>query len=131
MELNKRSETSRRTKLRKREINKRSDEKEKSDEGAARQVVHHRADDRVGGDSLKQRRAAGEDSDADDQDSRDDGDDLLDALLARADPGDMLVDARAAVGAYATTLDDEVGVAFGAFDFRSQRHRGVGMATLL
>ncbi len=53
----------------------------------------------------------------------DHGDDLLDTLLARANAGDMLADARAAVGAYAAALDDQVGIALGAFDFGSQRHR--------
>ena len=84
-----------------------------SDEGAAREIVHDRADDRVGCYSFENRRAAG-----------DDGDDLLDALLASADAGDMLADARAAVGAYAAALDDQIGAALGAFNFGSQRHRG-------
>jgi hypothetical protein len=96
----------------------------KSDEGAAREIVHHRADDRVSGDSFEQRRAAGDDRDANDQDSADDGDDLLDAFFAGADPGDMLADTRAAAGAYAAALDDQVTPALGAFDFGSQRHRG-------
>ena len=96
--------------------------REKSDEGAAREIVHHRADNRVGRDSLEQRRAAGDDGHADDQHGRDDRDDLLDAFLARADPGDVLADARAAAGAYAATLDDQVGAALGAFNFRPDRH---------
>src|SRR5579863_6182949 len=80
------------------EINKCSDAiNQESDESAAREVVHDRADDRIRRDSFEQCRAAGDDGDTDDQDGADDGDDLLDALLARADPGDMLADARAAV----------------------------------
>src|SRR5208282_1086432 len=98
---------------------------EKSDEGAPREVVHNGADDRVGGYSLEQRRAAGDDDQADNEHGGDDGDDLLDALLAGADPGDMLSDARPAFGAYAAALDDDVGLALGAFDFRLERHRGV------
>jgi len=132
-ELNRRSDSS--GKERDREwpkINERSDRSrwksektkaESSDEGAARQVVHYRADDRVHGDSLEQRRAAGDDGYTDDQNGGDNGDDLLDALLARTDAGDMLGDARAAVGAYAAALDDQVGLAFRAFDFGSQGHR--------
>ena len=95
-----------------------------SDESAAREVVHDRAHDRICGDSFEQRRAAGDDRHADHQDCADDRDDLFDALLARADAGDMLADARAAVGAYSAALDDQIGVAFGAFYFGSQRHRG-------
>jgi hypothetical protein len=95
----------------------------KSDESAAREIVHHGADDRVGGDSFEQRRAAGDDRHAHDQDSANDGDDLLDALLAGTDPRDMLADTRAAAGAYAAALDYEVTPALGAFDFGSQRHR--------
>ena len=94
-----------------------------SDEGAAREIVHHGADDRVGGDSFNQGRAAGDDGDADDEDGGDDGDDLLDALFAGADAGDMLADARAAVGAYAAALDDQVGGALGAFDFCTEGSR--------
>jgi len=95
----------------------------KSDEGAAREIVHHRADDRVGGDSFEQRRAAGDDRHADNQDGADDGNDLLDALLAGAGSCDMLADPRAAAGAYAAALDDQVTPALGTFDFSSQRHR--------
>jgi hypothetical protein len=36
----------------------------------------------------------------------------------------MLADTRAAAGAYAAALDDQVTPALGAFDFGSQRHRG-------
>lgn len=93
-----------------------------SDKGAAREIEHHRADDRVGGDSLQQRRAAGNDGHGDDQDRRDDGDDLLDSFLPCTDARDMLVDARAAVGAYAAAFDDEIDAAFRAFDFSSQWH---------
>ena len=108
-----------------REINKCSGAGQlRSDEGAAREIVHDRADDCVGGDSFEQRRAAGDHSHTDDQDGSDDGDDLLDALLAGTDAGDMLADAHAAVRAYAAALDDQVGAARGAFDFRSERHRG-------
>jgi hypothetical protein len=95
----------------------------KSDEGAAGEIVHYRADDCVRGDSFEQCRAAGDDRHPNDQDSADDGDDLLDALLAGADAGDMLTDTRAAAGAYAAALDDQVTPAFGTFDFGSQRHR--------
>jgi hypothetical protein len=95
----------------------------KSDEGAAREIVHDRADDCVGCNSFEQRRAAGDHGHPDDQDGSDNGDDLLDALLASADAANMLADARAAVKAYTTALDDQVGAAFGAFDFSSQRHR--------
>jgi len=98
---------------------------QESDESAAREVVHDRAHDRICRDSFEQSRAAGDDRHPDHQDCADDGDDLLDALLARADAGDMLADARAAVGAYSATLDDQVGIALGAFDFGSQRHRGL------
>ena len=94
-----------------------------SDEGAARKIVHDCADDRVGCYSFDQRGAAGDDGHTDDQDGSDDGDDLLDALLASADAANMLANARAAVRAYATALDDQVGAAFRAFDFGSQRHR--------
>lgn len=90
-----------------------------SDEGAARKVVHEGADDRVGGDPLEQRRATGDNDQADDEDSSDDGDHLLDSLLAGTDPRDMLGDMRAAVAAYAAALDDQVGATIGAFDFRS------------
>ena len=96
----------------------------KSDEGAAREIVHDRADDCVGCYSFEQGRAAGDDGHTDDQDGSDDGDDLLDALLAGADATDMLADARAAARAYAAALNDQVGAAFGAFNFGSQRHRG-------
>ena len=96
----------------------------KSDEGAAREIVHDRPDNCVGCYSFDQRGAAGDDGDTDDQDGSDDGDDLLDALLASADPGNMLADTRAAAGAYAAALDDQVTSALGAFDFGSQRHRG-------
>jgi hypothetical protein len=96
----------------------------KSDEGAAREIVHDRADDCVSGDPFENRRAAGDDGHTDDQHGRDDGDDLLDALLASADTADMLADTRAAAEAYAAALDDQVGAAFGAFDFGSQGHRG-------
>src|ERR1019366_10479373 len=101
---------------------------EKSDEGAAGEIVDDGADDRVGGYSLEQRRAAGDDGQADDEHGANDGYYLLDALLARADPGDMLGDGCPAVGAYAAALDDHVGLAAGAFDFRSDRHRGAGPA---
>ncbi len=93
-----------------------------SDEGAPREVIHYRADDRVGGDSLEQGRATGDDGHPNDQYGGDDGDDLLDTLLARADAADVLTDARAAAAAYAAALDYQVGAALGAFDFRSQRH---------
>ena len=107
------------------EINKCSDAIQlRSDEGAAREIVHDRADDCVGCYSFEQCRSGGDDSHTDHEDGSDDGDDLLDALFASADAGDMLADARAAVKAYATALDDQVGAAFGAFDFGSQRHRG-------
>ena len=96
----------------------------KSDEGAAREIVHDRADNCVGCYSFDQRGAAGDDGHTDDQDGGDDGDDLLDALLASAHAADMLADARAAAGAYPAALDDQVGAAFGAFDFGSQGHRG-------
>ena len=98
---------------------------EKSDEGAAGEIVDDGADDRVGGYSLEQRRAAGDDGQADDEHGANDGYDLLDALLARADPGDMVGDGCPAVGAYAAALDDHVGLAAGAFDFRSDRHRSL------
>ncbi len=100
---------------------------ENSNEGAPREVVHDGADDRVGGYSLQQRRAAGDDDQADDKEGGNDGYDLLDALLARADPGDMAGDGRPALGAHAAALDDHVGLAAGAFDFRSQGHRGPGL----
>jgi hypothetical protein len=99
---------------------------EKSDEGAPREVVHDGADDRVDGYSFEQGCAAGDDDQAHDEHGADDGYDLLDAPLARADPGDMAGDGRAAVGTYAGALDDHVGLAAGAFDFRSERHRGAG-----
>lgn len=103
----------------------------KSDEGASGEIVHYGADDRVGRDSFQQRRAAGDDRYSNDQDGADDGDDLLDALFAGADPGDMLADTRATAGAYAAALDDQVTPALGTFDFSSQRHCGVGMAVAL
>lgn len=78
----------------------------KSDEGAAGEIVHYRADDCVGGDSFEQGRAASDDRDPDDEDGADHGDDLLDALFASADPADVLADTRAAAGAYAAALDD-------------------------
>ena len=98
---------------------------EKSDEGASGEIVNDSADDRVGGYSLEQRRAAGDDGQADDEHGANDGYDLLDALLARADPGDMVGDGRPSVGAYAAALDDHVSLATGAFDFRSDRHRSL------
>ena len=109
-------------------INERSDargspEKKSSNERAAREKVHDRADDCVGSDSLEQRRAAGNERHANDKDGADDGDDLLDSFLAGADPGDMLADTDAATGAEATTLYDKVGAAFRAFDFGPQGHR--------
>ena len=107
------------------EINKCSDAiNQESDESAAGEIVHNGTDDRVGGDSFQNRRAAGDDCYTDDQDGAGHGNDLLDALLAGADAGDMLADSRTAVGAYAAALDHEVGPAFGAFDFGSDRHRG-------
>jgi hypothetical protein len=93
-----------------------------SDEGAAREIVHDSADDRVGGDSFEQGRSAGYDQEAEDQDGRDDCDYLLDTFFASADACDMLGNRGAAVRAYAAALDDEVGVAFGAFDFGAQGH---------
>lgn len=96
----------------------------KSDEGAAREIVHNGADDCVGRDSFQQGRAAGDDRYRNHQDGADDGDDLLDAFFAGADPGDMLADTRATAGAYAAALDDQVTPALGTFDFSSQRHRG-------
>jgi hypothetical protein len=97
---------------------------EKSDEGAAGEIVHYRADDCVGGDSFEQRRAAGDDRHSNDQDGPDDGDDLFDAFFAGADSRDMLADTCAALGTYAAALDDQVTPALGTFDFGSQRHRG-------
>jgi hypothetical protein len=94
-----------------------------SDEGAAGEIVHDGADDCVGGDSFEQGRAAGYDQEAEDQDGGDDCDYLLDSFFAGADACDMLGNRGAAVGAYAAALDDEVGIAFGAFDFRAQGHR--------
>jgi hypothetical protein len=96
----------------------------RSDESAACEIVHDRADDRVGCDSFEQRRAAGDYGHAHDQDCGDDGNYLLDALLTCADACYMLADARAAVGAYAAALDDQFRVALGAFDPGSQGHRG-------
>jgi|SRR5258707_3705266 len=78
----------------------------KSDEGATREIVHDRPDDRVGCYSFEDRRAASDDGHADDQHGGDDGDHLLDALLASADTADVLADARAATGAYAAALDE-------------------------
>jgi len=96
----------------------------RSDESAAREIVHDRTDNCVGRDSFEQRRTAGDNRHPDDQDGADNRDYLLNPLLASADAGDMLTDARAAVGAYAAALDDEVSLALRAFDFGSQRHRG-------
>ena len=125
IEVNIRSETGRRTKVRALE-NKRTFRRDslKSDEGAAGEIVHNSSDDRIGSDSFEQGRAAGDDGHANDQDGANHGDHLLDTLLAAADPGDMLADTRAAVRAYAAALDDQVTSALGAFDFGSQRHRG-------
>ena len=88
-----------------------------SDEGAAGEIVHDGADDRVCRDSFEQCRAAGYYQQAEHQDGRDDRDYLLDSFFACADSGDVLANRGPAVGAYAAALDDEVGVAFGAFDF--------------
>ena len=115
-----REEVNARSDSRELELNKRSDGS--SDKGAAREKVHDRADDRVRPDSLQQRRAAGDHQQAEHQHGRGDRDHLLDSLLARADPGDMLAYRGSAVGAYAAALDDEIGVAFGAFDFGAKRH---------
>ena len=110
--------------MRDREINERSDATQlRSYESAAREIVHDGADDRVRRDSFEKRRAAGHDGHADDQDGPDYGDDLLDALLARPDVGDVFADPRTAVRAYAPALDDQVTSALGAFDFGSERHR--------
>ena len=88
-----------------------------SDEGAAGEIVHDGADDRVRGDSFQQRRAAGYYQQAEDQDGRDDCYYLLDAFFAGADFGNVLANRGSAVGAYAAALGEEIGVAFGAFDF--------------
>ena len=94
-----------------------------SDEGAAREIIHHRADDDVGSGAFEQGRAAGHDKQGEDQGGRDYRDDLLDSLLARAGASDMLGDRGAAARAYTAALDDEIGAAVGAFDFGAQRHR--------
>ena len=88
-----------------------------SDEGAAGEIVHDSADDRVCCDSFQQRRAAGDYEQAQDKYCRDDCDYLLDSFFASADSGDVLANRGSAVGAYAAAFDDEIGLAFGAFDF--------------
>ena len=93
-----------------------------SDEGAAREIIHHRADDDVGRGAFEKRRAAGHDKQGEDQGGSDYRDDLLDSLLARAGASDVLGDRRAAAGAYPAALDDEIGPAVGAFDFCAEGH---------
>jgi len=122
--VNERSDISCQTRVQPPE-NKRTFRREslRSDEGAAGEIVHDSTDDCVGGDSFEQGRAAGYDQEAEDQDGRDDCDYLLDSFFAGADACDVLGNRGAAVGAYAAALDDEIGVAFGAFDFCAQGHR--------
>jgi hypothetical protein len=101
---------------------KRTFRRGRSDEGAPCEIVHDSADDGVGSDSFEQRRAAGHERNANDQDGAEYRDDLLDALFAGTDPGDMLADTDAATRAYAAALDDEVSPTFRTFDFGPQRH---------
>ena len=89
----------------------------RSDEGAAREPVHHCTRDRIDGDTLDKAHAAGRKEEPQHQSSRDDRHDLLDAALAGADFGDVLGNRGATVGAYAAALHYEISVAFGAFDF--------------
>lgn len=91
-------------------------------EGAARNPVHRTARHRIGRDSLEKSRTARDQKKPEDEPGRDHRDDLFDPPLTRPYARDVLGYSGAAIRAHAAALDDQVSLAFGAFDLGAQRH---------
>lgn len=77
----------------------------------------------VDGDAFDQTDAGGRQVQRQHHQRRNHGHDLFGASLARARSRDVLADRGSAIRAFAAALEDQVGIAFWAFNPGSKRHR--------